>query len=236
MADDEVQADQNDAGEPETVPPLEPAELHEEGLGDEAMGDEAHPPGGSVEELLFEAEANRRRANASMSLVHKEHFALLLANCLFFAGALAAWRTLPYDQNDTAGMLTTGLGTIRGALIFALSIYGFWSLGIGLYTKKTVVWPFLLNMLFGLWVGLGGVIRGFESKEWFAAYDVLHTRARSALDSMLTGPGTIAPGYWMLTGGSLLVLFIIVKGIVSGATKGKGPAVDAGAGDGRRRR
>jgi hypothetical protein len=233
MAED--QAGQQDAGEPEAVAPVEPTELPEEALGDE-MGDEAHPPGGSVEELLFEAEANRRRANASMSLVHKEHFALLFANCFFFAGSLAAWRALPYDQNITGGMLTTGLGTIRGAVIFALAIYGFWSLAIGLYTKKTVVWPFLLNMLFGLWVGLGGVMRGYESDEWFAAYDAMKKKSYTALDSMLTGPGTIAPGYWMLTGASLLVLFIIVKGIVGGATKSKASAAAAPEREGRRRR
>jgi hypothetical protein len=132
-------------------------------------------------------------------------------------------------------MLTHGLETIRGSLIFALSVYTFWSLAIGFHTKKTTVWPLLLNMLFGLWVGLGAVIKGVGSKEWDDAYEVLHKTEYSMLDNMLAGLSTIAPGYWMLTGASLLVLFIIVKGIVGGAAKSKGTAA-AGAGEGRRRR
>ena len=221
------------------VPPVPEGELLEEPMGEDvadALGDETlGPPGGTVEELLHEAEANRRRANASMSLVHKEHFALLFANCFFFAGSLAAWRAAPYGQNDTGGMMTHGLDTIRGAGIFALSLYAFWTLAIGLYTKRTVVWPLLLNMLFGMWVGLGGVIRGIGSEAWDKAYVELQKHEYTALDNMLAGLSTIAPGYWMLTGASMLVLFIIVKGIVGGAAKSKS-AASAGGGEGRRRR
>jgi hypothetical protein len=233
MADDERQ-EQDDAAD---VPTEMPAEG--DALAEESFDDEAPPPGGTVEQLLEEAEANRRRANAAMSLVHKEHFAFLLANCLLFAGSLAAWRALPYGENIAGGNLTTGLGTIRGSLIFALAIYGFWSLGIGLYTKRTVVWPFLLNMLLGLWVGLGGVIRGIGSTEWHYAYKVLNdpekTTSYTKLDETLAGLSTIAPGYWMLTCGSMLVLFIIVKGIVGGAAKGKKPAAEGGPERSRRR-
>ena len=116
--------------------------------GDMDEGEEGPPPGGTVEELLHEAEANRRRANAAMSLVHKEHFAFLAANCLFFAGSLAAWRLPPYGENNAAGMLTHGLETIRGSAVFALSIYGFWTTAIGLS---------------GLWIAAGfTVVTGFD--------------------------------------------------------------------------
>ena len=228
--DDDLGAETPPEGAPVGEPLGEP--LAEEPLEEDAedFDDGAPPPGGTYEELMHEAEANRRRANASMSLVHKEHYAFLLANCLFFAGALAAWRSAPYGANQMGGAVTHGLETIRGCAVFALSIYGFWSLGIGLYTKRTVVWPFLLNMLLGLWVGLGGVVKGIGSPEWHQAYadlkDPTKTSSYSAIDTMLTGLGTIAPGYWMLAGASLLVLFIIVKGIVSGAAKSKARAAE----------
>jgi hypothetical protein len=211
-------------GEPLAEEPLDEAPL------DEDLGDEGPPPGGSVEELMIQAEADRRRANAAMSLVHKEHYAFLLANCLFFAGALAAWRAAPYGDNNLGAALTHGLETIRGSVIFALSIYGFCTLAIGLYTKRTVVWPFALNMLLGLWVGLGGVIRAIGGAEWDNAYTVLEKQSHTKLDSALAGLSTIPPGYWMLAGGSLLVLFILVKGIVGGAAKGKRKAAPAGRG------
>lgn len=229
MADDERQEPDDAAA------PAEPAEV--EPLDDGGDEGDQPPPGGSVEELLHDAEAGRRRANASMSLVHKEHFAFLLANCLFFAGSLAAWRSLPYGENNLGAGLTHGLETIRGSLVFALALYGFWSLAIGLYTKRTVVWPFLLNMLLSLWVGLGGVLRGIGGPEWDHAYTVLKdptkTASFSKLDEAFAGVSTIPPGYWMLAGGGLLVLFIIVKGIVGGAAKGKGQAATDG---GERRR
>lgn len=209
---------------------------------DEGFDGEAPPPGGTAEELLYEAEAGRRRAAASMSLVHKEHFGFLLANCLFFAGSLAAWTRAPYGDAVNGGQLMHGLDTIRGAAIFALSIYGFWTTAIGLYTKRTLVWPFLLNALLGLWVGLGGVIKGLGGPAWDRAYQVLKdpekTPSYSALDQALAGIGTISPGFWMLTGGSLLVLFMVVKGIVSGAAQSKAGAAEGEdeSGEGRRRR
>jgi hypothetical protein len=193
---------------------------------------DAAPPGGTADELIYEAEANRRRAAAAMHLVHKEHFSLLFANCFFLAGALSAWTRAPYGEAVDASKLMTGMDTIRGA---AIALYGFWTTGIGLYTKKTKVWPFLLNAMLGLWVGLGGVIKGFGSPAWDEAYKVLKdpekTPEYTALDQALVGLGTIAPGYWMLTGGSLLVLFIVLKGIMGGAAKSKRGAIgDEGAG------
>jgi hypothetical protein len=196
---------------------------------------DAAPPGGTADELIYEAEANRRRAAAAMHLVHKEHFAFLFANCFFLAGALAAWTRAPYGAAVDASKLMTGMDTIRGAAIFALAIYGFWTSGIGLYTKKTKVWPFLLNALLGLWVGLGGVIKGFSSPAWDEAYKVLKdpelTPSYTPMDTILAGVGTIAPGFWMLTGASLLVVFIVLKGIMGGAAKSKrGAGGDEGAG------
>jgi len=212
------------AVEPNVEPLAE--EAVEEGYGDEG----APPPGGTYEDLMHEAEAGRRRANASMSLVHKEHYAFLLANCFFFAAALASWRSMPYGANETGAAVTHGLETIRGSLVFALAVYGFWSLGIGLYTKRTVLWPLLLNMLLGLWVGLGGVVKGIGSPTWEQAYkdlaDPVKTPSSSKMDEWLAGLGTIAPGFWMLTAGSLLVLFILIKGIVSGAAKTKARAAE----------
>ncbi len=224
----------NDGGDESGEQVSEGAPMGEEPIA-EAEG-EAAPPGGTAEELLYEAEAARRRAAASMSLVHKEHYAFLLANCLFLAGALAAWSRAPYGEAVNGGQLMNGLDTIRGAAIFALSIYGFFTTAIGLYTKRTVVWPFMLNALLGLWVGLGGVIRGCGGDAWDHAYEVLKKTEHSHLDKALAGLGTIAPGFWMLAGGSLLVLFIVIKGIVGGAAQALAGAGDEGEAEGRRRR
>lgn len=201
----------------------------------DAQDADATPPGGTAEQLIYEAEANRRRAAAAMHLVHKEHFAFLFANCFFLAGALSAWTRAPYGETANGALLVTGMDTIRGAAIFALAIYGFWTTGIGLYTKRTKVWPFLLNALLGLWVGVGAVIKGIGSPAWDHAYKVLKdpekTPEYTPMDSLLAGLGTIAPGYWMLTGASMLVLFIVLKGILGGHAKSKrGAGGDEGAG------
>jgi hypothetical protein len=189
----------------------------------EAEGADEAPAPGSAQALLQEAEMNRRRALASMSLVHKEHFALLFANCFFLAGSLAAWNRAEPGQPAASGALLHGLDTIRGAAIFALAIYGFWVAAVGLYTKRTVVWPFLLNALLALWVGLGGVITGFKAEAFDKAMaDV--PAGSSYLAKYLAGPGSIAPGFWMLAAAGVLVLFLILKGLLGGASKSKSKA------------
>ena len=220
--------------EPVETPTFEEPIESPEGSGDAASEEDDEgsgiPPGGTAEQLIEEATANMRRARAGMSLVHKEHFALLFANCLFFAGSLAAWTRAPYNAAVKGGDLLTGLGTIRGAGIFALSIYGFCVLAIGLHTKRTVVWPFLINALVGLWVGLGGVVKGFNSDAWRSAQDELKKApSKTAMDDMLAPLGTIAPGFWLLAAGSLLVLFLIVKGIVGGASKARQGGSEGGS-------
>ena len=55
-----------------------------------------------------------------------------------------------------------------------------------------------------------------------------------AMDTALAGIGSIAPGFWMLTGGSLLVLFMVIKGILGGASQAK--AAKAEAAGARKRR
>jgi uncharacterized membrane protein len=193
---------------------------------DDLSGDA--PPGGTAEELMYEAEAGRRRAVASMSLVHKEHFGLLFANCFFFAGSLAAWTRVPPGTTATSASLIHGLDTIRGTTIFALALYGFWVSAVGLYTKRTVIWPFLLNAILALWVGLGGVIGGISGFDK-AIEEVKKRESYSALDTALAGPGSIAPGAWMLAVSGLLVMFMILKGILGGASKAKAAKAEAAA-------
>jgi|GEM_PF-3957079 len=232
MSQENVPEQQPFGADPIVPPPVDPP-VDPHLLDEEALDDVGPPPGGTAEELLYDAEAGRRRALASMSLIHKEHFSLLFANCLFLAGALAAWTRATPGTLARSGDLISGLHTIRGAAIFALALYGFWVIGIGLYTKRTLVWPFLLNALLGLWVGLGGVIRGIGSEAWERSYEVLkdpqHTTSYSPLDTALAGLGTIAPGFWMLTGASLLVLFMVLKGILGGASQAKAAKADAAA-------
>ncbi len=184
---------------------------------------EAAPAPGSAEALMQEAEMGRRRAVAAMSQVHKEHFALLFAHCFFLAGSLAAWNRAEPGATASSGALLHGLDTIRGAAIFALALYGFWVSAIGLYTRRTVVWPFLLNALLALWVGLGGVIDGFKAEAFGKAMDSVPAGS-SYLAKYLAGPGSIAPGFWMLAAAGVLVIFLIIKGILGGASKSKARA------------
>ena len=111
--------------------------------------------------------------------------------------------------------MTHGLETIRGAAIFALALYAFWTLAIGLYTKRTVVGAAAQHALRFWWVSAPHPRD--QSDEWKAAHvefgEGIHRARQHAHRAE-----AIAPGYWMLTGASLLVLFIIVKGIVGGAS------------------
>lgn len=184
------------------------------------------------------AEAHRASLNARAwwSLVHGELLVLLFANCLFFAGVLAAWdRPLPWDE----GVVRTfnGLDTIRGAAIFALSIYGFWVAAFNIWYRQLRIWPYMLSALLALWVGLGGFVNTVGSSRWTGASTWLETQTTSMLTVVLAPLSSVAPGFWLLTAGGVIVLIMLLKGIMSGRAKAKAAQREGGGtGGGRRRR
>ena len=199
-------------------------------------GDE--DPAVQWEGALADAHGESLAAKAWWSLVHKEQMTLLFANILFFVGVLAAWsRAVPGDVVNPANYVH-GLDTIRGALIFALALYGFVIIYVNIRFRQTRVLPIFLNALFALWVGIPGFTRMFGSESWDKAkayVDVLkQTQSVSILDNALIPLSAIAPGYWMLTAGGLLVLLVLVRGVLAGASSVKAQKREA-AGSRRRR-
>ncbi len=207
----------------------------EEAAFEEEFGEGAEIDAGA---LLAEAEEDQMRARASWHLLHKEIFAFLFANCLFFTGALVAWtRGASWMEHGGPGVMN-GLDSTRGAFIFALALYGFWNFVFYLIGRQMKVWPYVLNALIALWVGIGGITKGIGSAQWEAAKDYLENTEgleKTALDDAMVPMSTIGPGYWLLTIGGALVVILILKGLMSGHQQAKAVKAEQGGG-GRRRR
>lgn len=219
-----------DAGAVESAEAMEAAEeiLHMEEYGEE-------DPAAVAEALLAEAHDDARRARASWHLVQPELMVMLFCNCLFFAGALAAWDTEVPDVANPA-LFANGLDSVRGALIFGLSLFGFWIMAINIWFRQLIVWPFLLNAIFGLWVGIPGFTGTIGSEKWERANAYIDTLKKTESVSLLQEYGMplsmVPPGAWLLTIGGVLVLIVLLKGILGGAKSAR----TTGAGDGGRRR
>lgn len=204
---------------------------HDHDHGDEHEGVDA-------EALLAEAQLERLARQAYMHGTSKQLFSFLFANCLFFAGALVAWTRAGVHEVGDPSTYISGLDTIRGGLIFALAIYGFWTAYFNILQGQMKVWPYLLNALLGLWVGIGGLMAGIGGENWDKAKAWLDEPGRKTrmLDDLLVPLSTVAPGYWLLTGGGLIVAFVILNGLLQGRQSTKAQAAEEGATSGRRRR
>lgn len=242
------------------------------------------------EEAMSEALHEGLLARASWSLVHKELLLLLFANCLFFAGVLAAWaRYQPWDERmalqaadeavglaedaynqaerkylDDQSTVNTlvlqgkraslerayaarkaakikpdvyynGLSTIRGSLIFMFAIFGFFIFVVCIRFRQVIIWPFLLNALFALWVGIPGFTNNVGSARWEAAQDYMDAKTASILEKIMAPLSTVPPGHWLLTFGGALVLIVLLKGVFSGMSAAKAKQASS-AGSRRRRR
>ena len=237
MSDDPTRRDDEDEQAPET-----PVERHEFSEADRAEAEEAEAAAAEEfcddaeefldeealmaqrEEAMADAQAANVRAQADWFLVHKELLTLLLANCLFLAGTLVVWqRRLDWDPENSRAAFT-GLSTIRGGLIFALAIHGFWTLWLNFKYRQTVVWPFLINAIFALWVGIPGFTSNFGSDRWTAAVEYMDRQTASFLAKFMAPFSNTAPGYWLLTAGGALVLIVLLKGVISGAGQAKAKA------------
>ncbi|MHC5011652.1 MAG: hypothetical protein ACYTG6_12020 [Planctomycetota bacterium] len=238
MTDDITPPEDEGLEEAASAEAEEAAAAAEEALEEEVFfeGDEEGMEAVDMAAILAEAQHDALRARAAWSLVHKELFILLFANCLFFAGALAAW-SRAYGWMTTPEAPLTGLDTIRGALIFALAIYGFWTMVFNIWHRQLVVWPFLLNALLALWVGIPGFTSRIGSQAWDDAIHYVDKvmPSKTMLDWILTPLSTIPPGHWLLTLGGAIVLIVLLKGVLGGHSKSRSTTAEESGGRRRRR-
>jgi hypothetical protein len=225
--------------EPQMDDPIEDPELDAEEAHDEPFDDDMDFDGEDLdtEEVLMAAGLDRMHRQAYWHGTSKQLFTFLFANCLFFAGCLVAWTRAAPGENGDPSTYITGLHTIRGAFIFALSIYGFWTAVFNLYSGQMKVWPYVLNSVLALWVGVAGFAHGIGGEAWKKAGEYLDSlESKMVLDDITVRLSVIAPGCWLLTLGGVLVLWLILSGIMKGAQQSKaGEPAEAG-GSSRRRR
>ncbi|MDJ0522151.1 MAG: hypothetical protein QNJ90_08770 [Planctomycetota bacterium] len=207
-------------------------------MDDDALAGAEDAPAIDTHAILAEAQMERMHRQAYWHGTDKQLFAFLFANCLFFAGTLVAWmRSAPGDPAGDPSTYVTGMHTIRGAFIFALSIYGFWTGVFNIWCGQMKVWPYLLNAILALWVGIAGFAHTIGGDEWKKAKDYLESlESKSFQDDILVPLSTVAPGYWLLSFGGLIVVWVIIKGLMHGSAAAKGGAADEGAGKSSRRR
>ena len=212
----------------------------DDGGMDEAADEAYDEPGVDAQAILAEASMERMHRQAYWHGTDKQLFSFLFANCLFFAGVLVAWmRSAPGDPAGDPSTYVTGLHTIRGAFIFALSIYGFWTGVFNLWHGQMKVWPYLINAVLALWVGIAGFAHTIGGPEWDKAKGYLDTlESKKMLDDILVPLSTVAPGYWLLTVGGLIVVWVIIRGLMKGSASAKGGAStgESGGKPARRRR
>ncbi len=235
---DEPKDEQFDEPEVEIEEPNEPTY---EGLDDGEFEAEAALGGVDHGEILAGAQLDRVHRQAYFHTTPKQLFTFLFANCLFFAGCLVAWtRVAPGDPPGDPSTYITGLHTIRGAFIFGLSIYGFWTAAFNIYSAQMKVWPYLMAAVLALWVGVGAFAQSIGGEAWEKAGNYLESlESKKVLDDVLVRLSVIAPGYWLLTIGGLIVIWVILSGLMQGAQQVKaagGSGGDEGGGSRRRRR
>jgi len=217
------------------MPEMAPAEVEESPeekyLAEEIDGDL------DTEAILAEAALERMHRKAYWHANQKQLFMFLFANCLFFASAFVAWmRVAPGEAGDPS-VYIRGLDTIRGSFIFALSIYGFWTAVFNIWHAQMKIWPYMLGAVLALWVGISGFVQGIGGAEWDKASAYLDSlESKKLLDDILVRLSVIAPGYWLLTVGGLVVVWVIVNGLMQGSQSGAPASAGGGGASTRRKR
>lgn len=207
--------------------------IHDEGMdegsdgGFQDAGDgysEAH------EAALAEAQAERLTRQAFLHGVDKQLFTFLFANCCFFAAAFVSWERGAPGTDVDPSTLVAGVHTVRGAVLLALSLYGFWTCVLNIFHGQMKIWPFLWSAVIGATVAIGGIGAGID--RWDAVAKHLSTfSSKALLDDITHRLAAIAPGAWLCTIGAFLVFWVLLTGLMKGRASGK-----AAPAEGRRRR
>ena len=175
-------------------------DVHEDVAAEEAYEATADEAGSDAAAIMEEAKHERLHRQAFWHLQSKQLFAFLFANCMFFASGFAAWTRAGYNEDGSAvpvdpSLMLSGLDTIRGSLIFALALYGFWTAVFNIWHAQMKVWPYLLSAILALWVGVGGIAAGIGGEQWERSKLYLESlESKTMMDDMLTPLGVIVPG------------------------------------------
>ena len=211
---------------------------------------EGHPEY-DTQAIMQQAMLDRMHRKAYWHSNQRQLFAFLFANCMFFASGFVAWVRAGYAEvkvdgewvvqalDVDASLLFSGVDTIRGGLIFALAIYGFWTAVFNIWHAQMKVWPYLLGATLALWVGLGGFISTIGGEQWELAIRYKDSAAfgsKSLFTDMTVPLSTIAPAFWLLAIGGLMVVWIIINGLMQGSQAAKSAATQEAQSTGRRRR
>lgn len=108
----------------------------------------------------------------------------------------------------------SGLSTIRGSFMFAIAIYGIFVALFNLLYKRMIVWPFFLNAVVALEVGLQGISRAKDSVAWELWAE--KTKDINWVEKAIGAWRAIPSAFLLLTFAGAIVLISIVKGVVGG--------------------
>ena len=204
-------------------------DLRDDDVADDGMDGGAEGYSEAHEAALAEAQAERLTRQAYLHGVDRQLFRFLFANCCFFAAALVSWEAAAPGGSNSADMVS-GLDTVRGALLLAFSVYGFWTCFLNIFHGQMKVWPFLLSALVAAEVAIGGIKDGIGRWDDVAAW-LSTLKSKTAYDDLIHRLGAISPGAWLCAIGAFLVFWVLLAGLMSGRSSS-----EASGGGGRRRR
>src|SRR5205085_5631065 len=115
---------------------------------------------------------------------------------------------------------TNGMTTLRGPIILALAVYGIFVAIFNILNRRMVMWPFLINCMLCLWVGISGIGAAAESPAWEAWTKKFANLGMLSLDHIMGQFRAIAPGMFVLTLAGVLIAISFLKGIVAGFASG----------------
>lgn len=205
MADDDAAIEGADGAEGANGPEGDESEMRPCAF----CGAMIHPSSG----LCHECGGN---VSLAWGTAHKEHFLFLLASILIAVGCFASWAVRsPGAVTESAN----GFSTIRGSFMFALAVYGVITAILNVLYRRLIVWPFLLNALVALWVGIAGIVGAMDSKAW-EAWKTHFKSGANMLDGFAGQVRAIPPGFLLLSAAGGLVMISLLKGVVAGAAAG----------------
>jgi hypothetical protein len=149
--------------------------------------------------------------------VHKEHFLFLFTSILTVIGCLVSWSG---RHPDVQSAFTNGMTTLRGPIILGIAIYGIFVAVFNILYRRMIMWPFLINCMLCLWVGIVGISNAASSPAWEAWTKKYEGLSMLSLDHIMGQFRAIAPGMFLLTLAGALIAISFLKGIVAGFASG----------------
>lgn len=111
-----------------------------------------------------------------------------------------------------------GLATIRGSFMLAIALYGIVVALFNVLFRRMIVWPFFLNGVIALEVGLVGISRSMSSVAW-----ELWTKRSDGMGMVEEKLGrwrAVPSAHLLLTLAGGIVLIQLIKGVVGGFAAG----------------